>query len=206
MKGKRLLPLLLRLLLQALPRWDLGSMPPCSKRRKEGRGDGSKREIADLPRRLKFERLQNMSEKLTFMESKITCYLEGGCYAIFGCSHHTDEYLEEIHTAIMKCLASFSEGNLSTNTRRLPNGDIKLSYSIYSSSPMTTVKEALNKILPCDEPESLYRTCKNPEKNLDETKPPNYPHLVIWDQPIQIVKLNSIARIGTTLERRWSLS
>lgn len=139
------------------------------------------------------------------MESKQSIYFEGGCYAIFGCSYHSDEYLEHIHQSILMCLSPLSE-NLSTKTRRLPDGDIRFSYKITTSEQISFLKEKVNAIIVCDEKDSLYIKRLNPETQIEQTITPNYPHLVISKQTIQKVNLNYIFQYSDIPKRRWSFS
>lgn len=152
-----------------------------------------------------------------------TIFLEGGCYAVFGCSRHDDEWLEEKHSEILKTFAdNISEPHsVMTSTKRLPGGDIKLSYRItYSSLHGTNAEveeyimsvlvpkyqEWLENIIPCDDKDNLYIRRKNPETKRMETRTPNYPHLVISKNPVQQVNLKYEFEYSDIPKRRWSLS
>lgn len=133
-------------------------------------------------------------------------FLEGGCFAIFGCCHRTDEWLEEIHEKILKEITSLSCQNVSTKTRRLWDADIQLSYTFNSTHDISTIKEKINTIIPCYEKDLLYIKKINSETEKEEIKPPNYPHLVISHMYIPRVNLNYVFQYGDAPKRRWSLS
>ena len=137
-----------------------------------------------------------------------TIFLEGGCYAVFGCSHHDDEWLEENHTAILKYLESLSCETVSTKTKRLHTGNIRLSYTIESLNELSLeeLKTNISSIITCDEKESLYIQRENTETGQIETKPPNYPHLVISKNPVQQVNLKYEFEYSDIPKRRCSFS
>lgn len=140
------------------------------------------------------------------MESYSTIFLEGGCYGVFGCSHHSDEWLEEKHSSILKELSTLPYKTISTLTERLSNGDIRLSYSITTSADTALLIGKLKEIIACGEKDSLYWKRVNPETEKEETRPPNYPHLVVSEQHIQKVYLPYLFQYSEIPTRRWSLS
>lgn len=121
-----------------------------------------------------------------------TLYLEGGCFALNGCSSYSEEWLTSTNTAILQCFADhITEPHTIINaSKHLRNGDNMLSYTItYTHSKPEEVmafiplyREWLDEIIPCDHKDNLYSKRRNPETKLLQTRPPNYPHLIISSQ------------------------
>lgn len=129
-------------------------------------------------------------------------YLKGGCFAFLGCSHHSDEYLEEKHEAILRILASQKFQCVRSQTRRKTNGDILFEYSLEDSNEISRedISNQLETVLSCFTKDNVLI------KRNSKLFGPNYPHLILNETPISLETLyqDSLFLINAP-ERRHSI-
>lgn len=114
-----------------------------------------------------------------------TLFIKGGCFGFLGCSHHSDEYMEEKHEAILKILASQKFQSVSSQTRRKTNGDIQFEYSLEDSNEISRehISNQLRPVISCLTKETVLI------KRNGKQYGPNYPHLILSETPISIETL-----------------
>lgn len=106
-----------------------------------------------------------------------TLYFEGGC--LEGCCHRSNEWIDQIHTAILQALRTQfgPDAEIVGKTRRMPNITILLSYTV--NGLQGEDQDLLKAAKDCLEDVYIIAAITD----YDPARPPNYPYLCVTTHP-----------------------